>query len=521
MNLNRCFVLLSVLVGGCAVSPFYNEGRDKQGQALVRAAGKVEMVSTIDAVDRRFAALRTLELETSRARAATQRELEISFAASPGPDGKGTLKTRYVQPLLEQRIQRLAGKFMDDAGLDALLADEAERESRNSQLQSALRTFNAVSSLNLKDCPAARAVTGTDGKLKTDVRERVEQDHRSSADALLKVVGARCALPTAFVGDPGGEHFRLSGELAETSQRATGYRLALERHRADQKQASARYQAEVEAATPKSGDATATAQMKSAAATLSSALGVLRESAKLSADAFGHAQALERVEALDAVISAVAGGSTDLTTLSGEQQKAVGVVRAIGSIADEIDSAIAAARKPRLAPLLLALEQQRLVVKGYEEHAALLDRRVTLRRQQLAALESELRALARARRALGPPQAGSIGATVDNARLFADAAVDGGDGALRKVALYTSLASYFDLALHHRQRTAELEMAFNATSDEQVMLVSRTAAAQWTSVLQQMAAVLAEHHAAGIKPAELAEFLKGFGLVTIGARIGQ
>jgi len=518
---------LSAALSGCAVSPFYSEARDKQGQALVQAAGKAELTTVIDEVDRRFAALRGLELETLRARAATQRELEIAAVAAPGPDGKGTLNTRYVQPLLDKRIQRLVGRSMDAVSLDAALSNTAEREARDGQVNSMLRAFNSTAGLNLADCTAARTISADGGKLRAEARDRVDASRRSSADALLPNLVKRCdqaAAVRAAQAEPGGELLNLIGKLADANGRAVRYREALAQHRGDLKAASAKYQSELDAATPKSGDATAAGRLKSAATVLGSALGVLREGAKLSPDAFGHAEALERVEALDAVVSAVAGGATDLASLDAEQKRAVGTVRLIASVADEIDTALAATRKPRLAPLLLALEQQRLMVKGYEAHAALLDRRAALRRQQLDAAYAELSALAQARRALGPPAPNSAGATVDIERPFAnaaDAAADPGDGLRRRVALYESMARYFDLVLYHRQRGAELEMAFNATSDEQVMQVSRTASAQWSSLLKQMAAVLAEHHAAGIKPADLAEFLKGFGLVTIGARIGQ
>jgi hypothetical protein len=517
-------VVWATVLTGCAVSPFHNAARDQQGQALVQAAGKVELAALVDDVDRRFAALRALELETLRARAATQRELEIAAVVSPGPDGKGTLNSRYVQPLLDARLQRLVGRTLDAAALDEVLLGSAEREARDGQVQSALRTFNGTAGLNLASCAAARTIAAADGKLRPEARARIEANRRASADVLLANLLRRCDTAAAIqpaVAEPGSELLKLSDEFDEAQQRAARYRAALVQHRSELQAAGTRFQAELDAATPKSGDASASGRLKSAAAVLGSALGVLREGAKLSADAFGHAEALERVEALDAVVSAVAGGAADLGTLSGDEKRAVATARLIASVADEIDTAVAATRKPRLAPLLLALEQQRLIVKGFEAHAGLLERRAALRRQQLDAGYAELTALAQARRVLGPPAAAGAGATVELERPFAEAAVDSGDALRRRVALYESLARYFDQVLHHRQRGAELAMAFNATADEQAMLASRTAAAQWSSLLQQMAAVLAEHHAAGIKAADLAEFLKGFGLVTIGARVGQ
>ena len=119
----RIVVLAAItgLLGGCATSPFYNEARDKQGQALVKAADKFELASLVDDLDKRFAALRVVELQTLRARQATQRDLEIASAVSLGGDGKGTLATRYVTPFIDQRIEQLVGRTMDAQSLDTTL----------------------------------------------------------------------------------------------------------------------------------------------------------------------------------------------------------------------------------------------------------------------------------------------------------------------------------------------------------------------------------------------------------------
>ena len=127
----------------------------------------------------------------------------------------------------------------------------------------------------------------------------------------------------------------------------------------------------------------------------------------------------------------------------------------------------------------------------------------------------------RAIASLGPPAANIRGATVDLNRSLGEAVADSEEGNRRRAALYESLALYFDVVLHQRTRAAELELAHNGTTDELVMLESRSAAAQWGSLMKNMAAVIAEYHAEGIKPGELAEFLKGFGLVTIGVNVGN
>jgi hypothetical protein len=101
------------------------------------------------------------------------------------------------------------------------------------------------------------------------------------------------------------------------------------------------------------------------------------------------------------------------------------------------------------------------------------------------------------------------------------AAADTADGGRRKAALYESMAYYFDHALHYRVRAEQIDLAANGVTDDIVMLQSRSAAKMWGSLLNNMAAIVSEYHAAGIKPADLAEFLKGFGLFFIGTQAGK
>jgi hypothetical protein len=526
MRVSTRIALLAVIgtqLSSCSTSPFYNEARDKQGQALVQAADKFELASLVDGLDKRFAALRALELQTLRARQSTQRDLEIASAVSPGAGGKGTLSTRYVSPFVDRRIEQLVGRTMDAQALDAVLTGVVDDEHADAQVASALRTFGAASTLKVADCPAARGLTNSAGLIKPEVLTKIPTNQRSGAQALMKNLLARCATAEKakpFSGESGGELQRISSLQLQAEGEVERYRTAVALHRKALQLAMAAYQREVDLATPKDSDASASARATSAAVALDAAVVAARQAAELGGAA-GHGEAIERLAALETVTTALASGSTDLSELDPGQRRAVGLVRSIAGIGDEIDAVVTASRKPRLAPLLLALDQQRLMVKGFEDRLALLERRVGLRSAQLDAARSELQALARARRALGPPTSPAIDVTVDLNQSLDAALADSADGSRRRAALFESLAMRFDVAEHHRRRAAELELAYNGTTDDLVMLQSRTAAAQWSSLLKQVAAVLAEHHAAGIKPADLAEFLKGFGLVTIGTSVSN
>ena len=170
--------------------------------------------------------------------------------------------------------------------------------------------------------------------------------------------------------------------------------------------------------------------------------------------------------------------------------------------------------------LLLAKEQQRLIVEAFAARLALLERRADIRQRQVAAARNEVVALARARRALGPPAQGA-GTTVDLQGTVATAMADGAPTATQRAALYTSFAYYFDHAQRYRVEQESLELAANGISDEIVMQESRSAAQMWQSLMANMAAVLGDYHAAGIKPADLAEFLKGLGIFYLGHQAGK
>jgi hypothetical protein len=95
--------------------PFYNETRDKQGQALVKAVDQIDLVATVDEVDKKFAGLRQREIEALKGRQAANRTLEIAQVASPGPGGNGTVATRYVS-LIDARLERLTGAQWNGRG---------------------------------------------------------------------------------------------------------------------------------------------------------------------------------------------------------------------------------------------------------------------------------------------------------------------------------------------------------------------------------------------------------------------
>jgi hypothetical protein len=514
---SRTRLLLAIMaccLCGCANSPFYNETRDKQGQALVKAADQIDLVATVDELDKKFAGLRQREIEALKGRQAANRTLEIAQVASPGPGGNGTVATRYVS-LIDARLERLTGAIASGRALERA----ANNDSQTVRQQTFLRSFSAMSQVNVTSCAAAVQLSDGQGSLKQEAQGRIPSSRLASSKALFTQVMQHCANKAAPLFDVSGRN-ELLGQyramLGDARLRGRTFADEVALKKKELETLTAAYEAEVKATTPKDGDSTASARLATAAAKLQKAVQALQKAD--ASGAFGHALAEEEVKSLETVLSALASGESDLTKLDSTQRRAVALVSALPSLTDEADKLLKEAARPRLGPLLLAKEQQRLAVEGFTGKQAILQEEVNLREQQVAAAEDEATALTRARLVLTQD---GLGPKVNLDQSMSSALADTSEGGRRKAALFESLAYYFDEAQAARSKHETLELSVNGLSDEVVMQQSRSAARMWNSLLKNIAAVLAEHHAAGIKTADLAEFFKGFGLVVIGTQAGK
>lgn len=517
-------VVFALAGAGCANPIFYNDARDKQGQALGKAVSQVDLVAVVSELDGKFIALRQLEADTLKARQATNRNLEIALVASAGAEGTETLSARYVRPLLDRRLERLLGAVPDAAEMDRVRAGLAEDGEVDRQAQSKLRAFNAMSGLNIDSCAAADRIATSNGDIQAQALAGVSAGKQVPSKLLFKDAHAKCkATRTIFTAPTETSLLRTLIDQRDRDEMVVEqYRKALQTQQERLASALRDYEIEAKALQPKADDAGFRAQLTAAADRLKDRIDALRSAAQpgqLGA-AFAQAEAIERLDALSNVLGALASGASDPAQLSASQLQAVALVRLIPSVADDANKLLQDAKRPRLGPLLLAKEQQRLAVEGFAAQLALLERKAAIRQKQVDAARDEVFALARARRALGPPAVGK-GATVDLGKTIDEALVDPEQGGRRRVALYESFALYFDHAQTHRVQQEMLDLEANGITDEIVIAQSRSAAKMWQSLMSNMASILADYHSAGIKPADLAEFVKGIGLFYIGYGAGK
>lgn len=499
----------AALCSGCANSLLYNEARDKQGQAAKQAAAEVNLVAVVEAQQARFKALSALEIETQKGRRAVSRDFAIARLARSVPDKAeadiaanagialpDSVGGRYVDKLIEPRIQALTGRPITPEELKGYFGEVAAQGARRQLVQAKLRTLSVTANRSFDNCKTAAAFA-----------------EESPPDHVMVKAALSTALQVCKADSPPSIPHAIGGDL-----RALADALQLDRKRAgDHRQKLASYKEALtraeQAAAAESPGKPAGERLQAGARKLENAIAPL-SAAATGGDSrpFAHALAQLRFEALDRVLKALSSGATDLSQLSEDERSSVLVLRLIPSLSDEAKRWEQEASRIRLAPLVLAKENQRLVVEGFNSQLAVLDRIVALREKALASARAEFAALAEARQRLD-----AKGITLDQPLA---PLLDGGDKTAR-YQLYLSLAAYFDRAEQHRLDREIAELEIDAAFADEALVASRSAAEQWQNLTTSIAAVLGDYHASGVRTAEIAEFLKAFGLIHIGNNVGK
>lgn len=490
-------VMVLALCGGCAHPPLYNHARDQQGQGARKAAAEVDLVATVEALDQKMRALSRLEADTHTSRAALQRDLHIAeLAAAKGGTATKPLMSvqeRYVSRFVDPRLQELVGTVPDLAELRARVAATDTSAERSRQLAGKLRVLSVVARSTIATCDAVRRmplpVAADVAVLRNDAAKACDE-----ADA-PQVNAARGSMIDQLARDLKGDREAV---------RITRDRIGEHKRKLDD--------ASDKAAREASGT-TAQERLKSGAEKLQTRIDQLRSTATaIDSSAFSAALAQLRLESLDAVLKALSSGATELDGLEAGERRSVLVTRLIPSLVDEVRTWQQERARIRAAPLVLAKDHQRLVVAGHERRLAVLEDRVARRAAMLAAAHAEYAALARARVMLDAGQV-DLGAPLV-------AVLDEGSERTR-LHLYQSFAAVFDEAYVHRLSRELAQLEIDASASNLALEASRSAAAQWQNLATGIAAALSDYHASGLKPADIAEFLKAVGLVHIGNNAGK
>jgi len=482
---------LLALTSGCANPVLYNQARDKQGQEAKAAIAEVNLVTSVDTLQAKFKSLNALEMETLKARSTMSRNLALVELTKPPNQYRDqvTVQDRYVTYLLDTRLDALGG-----TGPDKVVVDEYHRQSA-----SKLRVLSVVAGTKIDSCDAATALDNSATKFSTFSALEKTKATMVLSDAVKFC--KRVAAETAAKNSPGiVNDLRLALEkdektIAAQKRRVREYAVGLK--------------SAMEASAQEPLGETSAEKLQSAASKLEATLAKWEaEVSGIDAKALKEAQASMRYEALNKLLKVFSSGTTELDKLSPDERRAVLVVRAIPSLADEVKAWNYERTRIRLAPLVLAKESQRLALEGFKGELVAMERKAKIRARMLESAQSERMALVNAKKSAGS----------DPAMLSAPLGtmLDSGTPAQR-YQLYTSL-TYFDLAEEHRMRTDMAQMELEWADTDIAIVKSQSAAKQWQALATSIAAVLGDFHGQGVKPGDVAEFLKAFGIIGIAAK---
>ncbi|HVO89821.1 MAG TPA: hypothetical protein VMV45_14865 [Casimicrobiaceae bacterium] len=541
-------VLIAASLAGCAHSLVYDEARDKQAQEAKRAAGELKIADAIRALQKGHAEVAVLEVGNAKAAATVLRDKQVArVARAPVLRGSADPAGRPMGfiDVLERDMQRLGAMRKDavaqPAGprrcgvLDCRALDDLENwpvrlAARETAFDISRGDFRASYGYAFGTCAEVRSAASTSSARPMLNDSFVAQiaAARANVASATKAYGdlvancdaideARKRIDAAIEGGDDNEIRKAQTEADREDASIASYRAQLVEVKAKLAAAIAGLSEQQAAvAAPKQGiqeqlDAR-TQQIKAVVDEAKEAVGAL-------SNAGIHASAQETVVQLDTVIGAITGEKADADKLSNDERAAVAFARAVPELAAEADKLLREAGKPRIAPFVIAREHYRLAAKGLDDALAIRIQRAEALRARADALTRELSALAQVHRLL-TLRTLPDGKEVDPGwEQLSIAQIDAQRSAKEREQLYQALGIYWDDVFRHSMDEKVWKARATALTFDANFAQSEAVAEQWDNVIGGVATVLADYHASGVKPAEIAEFLKAFGLIYIGARV--
>jgi len=500
----------------------HDENRDKQAQDLKKAVADATIADTVGGMEKSFSDMATLEETRAKERAAYLFEQELrvvsratSLESKYDPD-KAT--TDGLHTVVDARLKKLLGRPANADDLKRYRANQVRIRARLEARDQSFTVFLGAVGHRFDSCQAVYAQSAApaipDDKPSSAFLDSLPVDRRDTALQKFSEVVETCKKldetlteRAKFFG--GGTQSQL--EVFETRSETLQKELA----DYDRELGAARAKLRVDQrAIPASADPSNNLQrVEDRAKRLGEVVRTLADGLGALSAPGGHALAVERLARLEALLGSIAGTPTDAkVTLSDDDRVAVAIIRDLPALADEADKLLKDAARPRLVPFVAAVEQQKIVVRGFEAVRAAKLKRLDAARKQVAAAGDEGDALVRV---LDTLERNAIWKTRSIATLLADLQDR------QRTAFLRALAVYADEVKAYRVEGAALAARVDAITYEEGLARSKFAAAQWDALIDMMATVLADYHAAGIKKADLAEFFKALGLVTIGVGVAQ
>jgi hypothetical protein len=530
MKLPFLFVVaIALAAAGCQTSLLYDPARDEQGKAAVKSVEEAHLTATVESLGTAFADMAAKEEANARAYAEQVFDWgidSIGKAASLDADPPKPAAGQPARPkgLLTNGINRLKELGLQDVsptGLQNLIIGDAGRRADLEALQLKRITFLGAFGIAFSNCvdvvgasadPASAdpAVADDDPSARTLKRIRLAQ--QADARAHFKELVDDCkaletnaaAFQALFAGGTVNE--RLD-EITKGVNAAKAF--AVEKAKIARDIATAKADAASAFRAAEAGKAKLAA-VEAEANELLDKIAIARTVNEL---AGAEVLAEEKLEWLEAILASVAGTPADgKVKLEDDELLGVAIIRGLPALRDDAKALLADAAKPRLTPIVAAIDYQELLLAKLEAVHEVDRKRMALAEEQLNAEFDEAIAWAQVLQRIRT-DAGWARQSI--------MALDGSLSGQEKGTFYEALAIYGDSVREARIEQAVLEARFVATQYERGLINSRYAAAQWDALLDTTAKILSEYHAAGIKTEDVAEFFKALGLVTIGVGAAQ
>jgi hypothetical protein len=517
-------VAIALAAAGCQTSLLYDPARDEQGKAAVKAVEEAHLTATVESLGKAFADMAAKEEANARTHAEQVFDWEIDSigkAASLDANPPKTAKGQSAQPkgLLTIGIKRLEELGLQDgspAGLDNLISGDAVRRADLEALQLKRTTFLGAFGIVFSNCVDVFGASAhpalPDDAPAAKTLKRIRPAEQADAKAQFKELVDDCksleanaaAFQALFANGTINE--RLD-EIAKGVNAAKAF--AVKKAEIAKDIATAKADA---AGAFKAADA-GKAKLAAVEAKANELLDKIATARKVNELAGAEVLAEEKLEWLEAILAAVAGTAADeKVKLEDDELLGVAIIRGLPALRDDAKALLADAAKPRLTPIVAAIDYQKLLLAKLEAVHEVDRKRMKLAEEQLNAEVDEAIAWAQVLRRIRK-DAGWAGKSIG--------ALNGSLSGQDKGTFYEALAIYGDSVREAQIEQAVLEARFVATQYERVLVNSRYAAEQWDALLDTTAKILSEYHAAGIKTEDVAEFLKALGLVSIGVGAAQ
>lgn len=516
-------MLALLIAGGCSHTLVHDENRDKRGQEAKKLSAEARVGDTVASLDKTFAEVAAMEEVRARDRTAYLFDYELRVVSRASSlISKLTENAKETDGLQTVVMKRLAEFGLTGPSPEALmkLRELAPRVvARQRALETDFIEFRGAIGHRFESCAQVYAASSDPAKKSVTVSasfvDKLPADRRELARLKFPSLIEDCKRIDEIV-DQRNKFFsegeiikKIYGRQDAINREMLRYELEMRKAREELEKASV-------ADSGAAAEATATSKLEtveSRARRLAEVAHRLAEGVSGLGNAGAHVVAAEKLKRLEAILGAVAGTESDGSVkLTPDERVAVAIIRDIPALADDADKLLKEAKKPRLVPLVAAIDQQKLAVQGFEAGQRAKRKQANAVKNELEAVLNEAGALVNVLEPLARNTdwaQRSIGALLGELQ---------GD---KKIELLRALAIYADDVRYYRIEGAVWKVRAEAALYEEGLVRSKYAAAQWDALIDTIATVLADYHASGIRKGDLAEFFKALGLVAIGVGAAQ